>query len=190
MDLSNFKRLQTFSYTGKVVIVSFSNLFTCSFPFVWMVLQYNHFVCRKTEATDFYFGIMEERTYDSTKRKTYEQLWFVSVLLCIASVGAQVQHSDPDSEKQILFFTFVWSLLVVLGWMIYQEKSMLCDRISLLKSKIYMFQLKLLQLGFHQTRESCSSQSETFKQLSNVLPCREASIEPLGKHRWVEACCS
>lgn len=40
--------LYTFSYTGKVVIVSFHYLLSGSLPFVGMMLQHNRFVCGET----------------------------------------------------------------------------------------------------------------------------------------------
>lgn len=47
-NLTSVEELGTFSYTGKVIIVSFNNLFSCRFPFVRMVLQHNRLVCRET----------------------------------------------------------------------------------------------------------------------------------------------
>lgn len=45
---NNQRLCVTFSYTGEVVVVSFYNLLSCSFPFVRVVLQHNRFVCRET----------------------------------------------------------------------------------------------------------------------------------------------
>lgn len=40
--------LHTFSYAGEVVVVSFYNLLSSSFPLVRMMLQHNCFICWKT----------------------------------------------------------------------------------------------------------------------------------------------
>lgn len=64
--------LRTFSYTGEVVVVSFLDLLSCSFPFVRMMLQHDRFVCELLNRTEFVPVMWDGST--KARRETYAQL--------------------------------------------------------------------------------------------------------------------
>lgn len=71
----------TFSYTGKVVIVSFYYLLSCSFSLIWMMLQHDCFVCWKKQRIRLRQVIKTDET-NGQKQKKNEYSYSRAALIC------------------------------------------------------------------------------------------------------------